>query len=96
MHEFAARKISSPLVSGHQLLKGLFDESSRPSIRWLRYQMAARTVPFLKVGRLVFFDIEAVREVLASRFTVRSQSRKSSKARGLALVRDIPGESPAQ
>jgi hypothetical protein len=38
------------------LLELLFDEASRPSLRWLRDQQKARALPFAKIGRLCFFD----------------------------------------
>jgi hypothetical protein len=38
------------------LLEILFDEASRPSLRWIRDQQKARTLPFAKIGRRVFFD----------------------------------------
>lgn len=43
-------------VDAIKLLEILFDESSRPSLRWLRDQQRNRTVPFCKIGRRVFFD----------------------------------------
>lgn len=55
------------LVSAPALLEKLFDEQSRPSLRWLRDQQRARTIPFIRVGRLVFFDVELVRHALNQR-----------------------------
>jgi hypothetical protein len=43
-------------VDGPKLLELLFDEASRPSLRWLRDQQKARALPFAKIGRLCFFD----------------------------------------
>ena len=63
----------SRLVDGQRLLDVLFDESSRPSLRWLRGQQARRSIPFVKLGRLVFFDPARVRESLNSRSTVKSK-----------------------
>jgi hypothetical protein len=48
------------------------DESSRPSLRWLREQQSKRTLPYLKIGKLVFFDPAKVRAALAKKFTVES------------------------
>ena len=78
MHQTATaeRKYASRLVSGEQLLEAIFDEIGRPSPRWLRYQMAARTIPYVKLGRRVFFDVEEVRDVLSSRYTIRSNAKR--------------------
>jgi hypothetical protein len=48
------------------------DPSSRPSLRWMREQQAKRTLPYVKCGRLVFFDPAKVRQALAKRFTVEA------------------------
>ena len=54
-------------LDGKELLKVLFPESCRPSLRWLREQQKRRSIPFVKLGRLVFFDADQVREALQSR-----------------------------
>ena len=43
-------------VDATKLLEILFDEASRPSLRWLRDQQKAKRLPYAKIGRLVFFD----------------------------------------
>jgi hypothetical protein len=43
-------------VDARKLLEILFDEASRPSLRWIRDQQRNRTLPFCKIGRRVFFD----------------------------------------
>ena len=43
-------------VDAPKLLEILFDEASRPSLRWLRDQQKARALPFAIIGRRVFFD----------------------------------------
>jgi hypothetical protein len=58
------------LVSGERLLELIFDEDSRPSARWLHNQKKRRAIPFLKVGRLVRFDPDRVREALNQNFTI--------------------------
>ncbi len=65
------------LVAAEGLLAALFDEASRPSLRWLRGQQKRRTIPFVKVGRFVRFDPLRVRACLDSRFTVTE--RKSAE-----------------
>ena len=45
------------LLSAQSLLVRLWpDAASRPSLRWLRKRQLARTVPFVKIGKLVWFD----------------------------------------
>jgi len=63
--------VSGKLVSAEQLLELLFDEKSRPSLRWLRGQTKAKVIPHIRIGHLVFFDLEMVRAALASRNLVR-------------------------
>ena len=52
------------LVDGPNLLKTIFPEHSRPSIRWLREQQRNRVIPSIRIGHLVFFDPVEVREHL--------------------------------
>lgn len=62
------------LVDGPRLLEILFpNEACRPSMRWLRDQQEHRTIPFVKLGRLVFFDPPGVRDAIARRHTIRSR-----------------------
>jgi hypothetical protein len=48
--------LATRYVDAPKLLEILFDENSRPSLRWLRDQQKARALPFAKIGRRVFFD----------------------------------------
>jgi hypothetical protein len=48
--------LATRYVDANKLLEILFDEASRPSLRWLRDQQKARSLPFAKIGRRVFFD----------------------------------------
>lgn len=52
------------LVDANGLLEALFDENSRPSLRWLRQMQASRKIPYIKIGHLVRFDVEKVRQAL--------------------------------
>ncbi len=61
------------LVDAKRLLEELFEEQSRPSLRWLREQQARRAIPFVKLGRLVFFNPDQVREALNSRSTFKAK-----------------------
>ena len=54
-------QLATRYVDAPKLLEILFDEASRPSLRWLRDQQRNRTVPFCKVGRRVFFDPQLVK-----------------------------------
>jgi len=57
-------------VDAHGLLEALFDESSRPSLRWVRQMQAQRKIPYVKIGHLVRFDIEKVRQALDENCTI--------------------------
>jgi len=63
----------SKLVSGESLLDKLFDEESRPSGRWLANMKKQRKIPYLKIGKLVRFDPDAVRKALEEDCTVHSR-----------------------
>ena len=52
---------SGKLLNAQQLLDQLFDAESKPSLRWLREQTRARSIPFVRIGHLVFFDLDIVR-----------------------------------
>jgi len=51
-------------VAAPQLLEILFDENCRPSLRWVRDQQRNRTIPFVRIGRLCFFDPQLVKATL--------------------------------
>lgn len=63
------------LVDANGLLEALFDQQSRPSLRWVRQMQAQRKIPYIKLGRLVRFDVDDVREALSDTYTVRSRKR---------------------
>jgi hypothetical protein len=42
-------------VSAVRLLEILWDEASRPTLRWLRTQQKRQTIPFICVGRRIWF-----------------------------------------
>ena len=62
------------LLDAQRLLETVFEESSRPSLRWLRDQQAKRAIPFIKLGRLVFFDPIEVRAALNRQSTARQKA----------------------
>jgi hypothetical protein len=63
--------LKGKLVCAQQLLDQLFDPGAKPSLRWLRAQTKAKAIPHIRIGHLVFFDVEMVRGALASRNLVR-------------------------
>jgi hypothetical protein len=59
---------SQELVGKQTLLEKLFpNEADRPSTRWLDMQCAKRAVPFVRLGRLIWFDVPQVRAAFAAR-----------------------------
>ena len=58
------KKTENKFVNAETLLEMLFSKPCRPSIHWLWNQTKAGTIPCTKVGRLVFFDPEKVKEAI--------------------------------
>jgi len=65
--------VRGKLLNAQQLLDALFEAECRPSMRWLRSQTKARAIPHIRLGHLVFFDLEMVRSALAARNLVRGR-----------------------
>jgi hypothetical protein len=65
--------LTGKLVKAQQLLDEVFTPECRPSLRWLRSQTKAKTIPHVRIGHLVFFDVDLVRAALASRNLVRGR-----------------------
>ena len=63
-------------VNGQRLLEILWDEASRPSIRWLRDQLRRRSIPFMRVGRLIWFCPRQVKDHMAN-WQLRARERRS-------------------
>lgn len=61
------------LVDAAGLIAAIWEEGSRPSLRWLREQQKCRTIPFVKLGRRVWFDPEAVRSAMEKNFTLKAR-----------------------
>lgn len=72
-HLHPSKRAETRLVDAHGLLEALFDPDSCPSLRWLRQMQAQRKIPYIKLGHLVRFDIEEVREALRNDCTVHSR-----------------------
>ncbi len=59
------------LLGAKALLLALWpDEGSRPTLRWLRSMTKRKLIPYLKIGRRVFFEAERVRAALRKRFEI--------------------------
>jgi hypothetical protein len=67
-------KINGKLVAAQELLTELFSDGCRPSLRWLRTQTASRAIPHVRIGHLVFFDVEMVRSALAGKRLIRGRT----------------------
>ncbi len=63
--------VKGKLVNAQQLLEELFDPECRPSMRWLRSMTKAKAIPFIRIGHLIFFDVDMVRTALAAKNLVR-------------------------
>ena len=66
--------LSSKLVNAVGLLEQVFAKNNRPSLRWVREQQKNRTIPFIKIGKFVFFDPPSVVEALAKKHTLKPRS----------------------
>ena len=66
--------VKGKLLSAKQLLEQLFAPECMPSLRWLRTQTKAKSIPHIRIGHLVFFDLEMVRAALAGKRLVRGRT----------------------
>jgi hypothetical protein len=66
--------LTGKLVNGPKLLEEVFDPDARPSLRWLRTQTKLKTIPYVRLGHLIFFDVEMVRAALAAKNLVCRRS----------------------
>ena len=83
-------KLSGKLVNAEGLLKELFSDDCRPSLRWLRTQTKARAIPYLKIGHLVFFDVDLVRAYLAETRLLHGRGWPGSDAASAVCGWDRP------
>lgn len=65
------------MVSAPELLRVLWSEESRPSLRWIRTQQKLRVIPFTRRGRRVWFVPRQVFEALFKRGIMVSPNRQS-------------------
>jgi hypothetical protein len=75
--------IKLKLVVAEKLLEALWEQDSRPSLRWLRTQQKNKAIPAIKVGRRVWFDPEQVRTALETRRTIRARAVPGAVGRSL-------------
>jgi len=66
--------IKGKLVSAEQMLDAVFAPECKPSLRWLRTQTKTRAIPHIRIGHLVFFDVEMVRSALAGKRLIRGRT----------------------
>ena len=66
-------KLTGKLVGAQELLNELFSDGCRPSLRWLRTQTKARAIPHVRIGHLVFFNVEMVRAHVAGTRLLRAR-----------------------
>jgi hypothetical protein len=66
--------VKGKLVSAKQLLEQMFAPECKPSLRWLRTQTKAKAIPHIRLGHLVFFDLDMVRTALANKNLVRGRT----------------------
>ena len=59
--------VKGKLVNAEQLLEQLFEPDCKPSLRWLRGQTKSKSIPHIRIGHLVFFDMEMVRAALVAK-----------------------------
>jgi hypothetical protein len=71
--------VTGKLLGAEQLLEQLFDAESKPSLRWLRQQTKAKAIPFIRIGHLVFFDLDMVRAALAAKNMVGGRHLMASR-----------------
>lgn len=66
-------KCASNLVGAEGLLAAIFDESARPSLRWLQKMNKARVIPSYKIGSLRLYSVPEVQHALAQNFKLEAR-----------------------
>ena len=62
-----APKLPTRYVNAQRMLEELFEEDSRPSIRWVRTMCSSRKIPFVRFGGKICFDCAAVQAHFAAK-----------------------------
>jgi hypothetical protein len=70
------------LVGKQALLEQLFpNPADRPTTRWLDNQCRRGTIPFIRLGRLIWFDVPAVKQTfIANSSRTRISRNRHEKA----------------
>lgn len=61
------------LVDGPKLLEILFPADCRPTLRWLRERQKKKEIPYIILGRLIFFHPARVQEALTKQPTAKEK-----------------------
>lgn len=72
-HPVAESPPTVQFVDAERLLEILFPTECRPTLRWLRERQKKREIPFIKLGRLVFFNPAQVQEALEKQSLIRNR-----------------------
>jgi hypothetical protein len=72
-----SENVTAGLVDSAGLLEALFpNPEARPSMRWLKERTKRREISFLKLGRLVYFDVESVKRELLARHSITGRASR--------------------
>lgn len=63
----------SKLLERDETIAVTFSEKARPSVRTWETWRKRRVIPYVMVGRKIFYDAAEVRLALAKKFTVRAR-----------------------
>ena len=66
--------VKGKLVRAEDMLEQVFAQNCKPSLRWLRTQTKTKAIPHIRIGHLVFFDVEMVRASLAGKRLIRGRT----------------------
>jgi hypothetical protein len=66
--------MTKQLVDAEQLRIVLWNEGSRPTLRTIRNWQLQGIIPSIKMGRLVFFDVDDVRAHLERRNKIKART----------------------
>jgi hypothetical protein len=67
MHPYMCMVKDGKLVDAEGLINVLWDSACKPGLRTIRRWQQRKLIPYIRVGRLVFFDPPAVRQALDKR-----------------------------
>jgi hypothetical protein len=73
------KAVTEQVVDAEGLLSVLWTEGSRPSLSWLRKATRARALPFIKVGRRIWYRPSEVLTWLDGKYTHRPKPMTSGR-----------------